>query len=175
MSLYVPVNGVWKNTVPYVPVAGAWRQVPQIYVPVNGAWKALYTYHWQVGSWGGCSVACGGGTQTRSVVCRRTQDNTRFANNVCTSFGAGAKPITSQPCNTQSCVSCRYSSTAPVSYFLCSPKDTRVFVDGNVVCQAASQDCPNSTVCAPWYAGTFFFCRTAIGVQLCRYEVCGPF
>lgn len=79
-----------------------------MYVPVNGTWRAVYGYYWEVGGWGGCSVACGGGVQYRSVLCKRVQDGVHWGDNVCTGFGAGAKPATSQPCNTHACWSCQY-------------------------------------------------------------------
>jgi len=55
-------------------------------------------YTWEAGSWGSCSLTCGGGTQTRSVVCRRSDGQT-----VADSFCGGGKPATSQACNEQAC------------------------------------------------------------------------
>lgn len=56
------------------------------------------TYAWSTGAWGSCSVACGGGTQARSVVCKRS-DGTIVGDSNC----AGSKPAESQSCNTQAC------------------------------------------------------------------------
>ena len=63
------------------------------------------TYSWQTSSWSGCSVSCGGGTQTRSYWCERSD-----AQNMGTSCGiypgceCGSIPATSQSCNMQSCI-----------------------------------------------------------------------
>ncbi len=57
-----------------------------------------YTYSWLVGQYGACSKTCGGGTQTRSVICRRN-DGQNVADQLC----AQPKPGTQQACNTQAC------------------------------------------------------------------------
>lgn len=59
------------------------------------------TYLWAIGAWGACSVQCGGGTQTRSVVCEDTTGAV-YADSVCVAQ-VGAKPNTSRVCNTQTC------------------------------------------------------------------------
>jgi Thrombospondin type 1 domain len=56
------------------------------------------TYSWKSGSWGTCSKKCDSGTQTRSVWCERS-DLTKASDSLC----SGAKPVTSQSCNTQAC------------------------------------------------------------------------
>ena len=54
--------------------------------------------HWATGPWGECSEACGGGTQTRSVVCV-DDTNQPVPDSNCTD----PKPTTQQPCNVQGC------------------------------------------------------------------------
>lgn len=64
----------------------------------GGSWLPI-TYYWSTGTWGTCSVSCGGGTQFRSVTCRRNYDNAVMSDSYC----GGVKPVTSQVCNTQGC------------------------------------------------------------------------
>ncbi|MFZ4462135.1 MAG: thrombospondin type-1 domain-containing protein [Patescibacteria group bacterium] len=55
-------------------------------------------YSWVTGSYGTCSATCGGGSQTRSVVCKDEQGSA-----VPDSYCTGPKPSIDQACNTQSC------------------------------------------------------------------------
>ena len=55
-------------------------------------------YTWLIGDWGACSVACGGGTETRTVICKDVSGTT-VADGQCTS----PKPEVSQNCNSQAC------------------------------------------------------------------------
>ncbi len=57
-------------------------------------------YFWQIGDWGACTVSCGGGTQTRSVVCAQLS-GAPGTDADCAS--QGQKPITNRECHTQSC------------------------------------------------------------------------
>ena len=72
---------------------GGYKQVPQIYVNVNGTWKPLFSFSWEQGSWSECSAECGGGTQQRTVRCKRN-DGTYWPDSVCSSVGT--KPETTQ-------------------------------------------------------------------------------
>ena len=100
------VGSSWKKVKSaFVKVNGAWKTVGQIYVKVSGAWKPIWKYSWTPGAWGNCSETCGGGTQTRTVTCTRTENSsttTTVADSLCTKF-VGSKPATSQSCNIQSC------------------------------------------------------------------------
>lgn len=58
-------------------------------------------YQWVEGLWSECSVPCGGGTKSRSVVCKNESGNV-VADTNCISTGI-PKPATSIICNTQSC------------------------------------------------------------------------
>jgi uncharacterized protein YycO len=54
------------------------------------------SYSFSYSAWGYCSVACGGGTQTRTAACVRS-DGTTVADSTC------GTPVTSQSCNTHVC------------------------------------------------------------------------
>lgn len=117
MSCAVNVSGTWKYAKQaHVNVNGTWKPCQNIYVNVSGAWKPLYTYSYETGSWGACSADCGGGTQTRTVTCRRRDatnaslDVQTVADSFCAAHGL-TKPVASQGCNTQSCRECHYDAT----------------------------------------------------------------
>jgi hypothetical protein len=64
-------------------------------------------------AWTACSVTCGGGTQTRSVVCSDGQSG--FPNaSVCVAT-VGAAPVSQQLCNTRKCSSSSSSSVLATS------------------------------------------------------------
>jgi hypothetical protein len=52
---------------------------------------------WNLGTWGNCSVSCGGGTRTRTVECRKNSGV------VSDSLCPPPKPAVSEDCNTQTC------------------------------------------------------------------------
>lgn len=58
------------------------------------------TYQWVSGDWWTCSASCGGGTQSRSVYCRRVEDLSTVSDVFCNS---GTKPASTQTCNTTKC------------------------------------------------------------------------
>lgn len=107
MPLTVKVAGAWKHTRAGVRISGVWKDVPQVYVNVGGTWKALHSFAWETGNWSACSAECGGGTQTRTARCRRS-DGQYYDDAVCGRF-AGEKPAMTRPCNTQACAECRYN------------------------------------------------------------------
>lgn len=68
--------------------------------------QACVTYTWEQSGFGTCSAACGGGTQTQSVIC---QDST--GKMVADSFCSGTKPATSQVCNPQACLTYNWTQS----------------------------------------------------------------
>jgi hypothetical protein len=57
------------------------------------------SYSWVADGWGGCSASCGGGSQSRSVWCRRSDGASVDGGNC----GWGSRPNDSQSCNTHGC------------------------------------------------------------------------
>lgn len=135
MALAINVSGTQKYVKQaYVNVSNSWKPVRHIYTNVNGVWKPLYSYSWWTGDWSNCSVTCGGGTQTRNVVCVRNHpgqtghvgDWKDVADTFCIASGL-AKPATSQSCNTHSCQECRYTvSTGADNYGTCYDANIKV-------------------------------------------------
>ena len=106
MALQTKVSGAWKHVRASTKVSGAWRDVPQTYVRVSGEWRPLYTFSWETGAWSECSATCGGGTQSRTVRAKRS-DEQYFSDAIGIKF-VGKKPDTSQTCNTHACSGCFY-------------------------------------------------------------------
>lgn len=101
MALLVNKSGAWRNSNMFIKLSGVWHEVKNVYDKISGVWHPIWTYSWEVGAFGACSTSCGGGTQTRTVTCKRSDGLTK-ADNFC--WDVGTKPATSQVCNTQSCV-----------------------------------------------------------------------
>lgn len=101
---YKNASGVWQKTNAHCRIATKWAEVKNFWYKTSTGWKPAWTYSWVVGSWSGCSVSCGGGTQTRTVTCRRS-DGYNKADAFCADLPS--KPAASQACNTQSCYDLR--------------------------------------------------------------------
>lgn len=74
-------------------------QCSKLGTDVTGILYCNNTYGWTSGSWGACSVSCGGGVQSRSVSCKR-DDGLVVQDSFCS---ATPKPAISQNCNTHNC------------------------------------------------------------------------
>ena len=64
-------------------------------------WRPIYSYKYEYSAWGACSRTCGGGTQTRTAQCVRS-DGVKKSDNYCTKYGL-TKAKLSQSCNTHNC------------------------------------------------------------------------
>lgn len=102
MAFYTKINNSLKdsNVFVKVPNTQTLKEAKNIWIKnENGTLKPIWNYRWDTGSWSACSSKCGGGTQTRSVTCMRTNNIVKpdvFCSDI-------TKPSTSQTCNTQSC------------------------------------------------------------------------
>jgi hypothetical protein len=145
----------------------------------NGVCVATITYSWDAGGWTPCSVACGGGSQIRVVVCRGS-DGTTVDDSLCA--GAGPKPMANMACNLRSCPTYSWVtqawSTCSVACgvgtqtrgALCSAQDGTIVADGYCTDPkpALIQAC--GSPCMPfWQAGAWSAC--ASGVQT-RAVIC---
>ena len=102
MPVFARVGGVWKKqNYTYVKVSGAWKKAVNTWVKVSGVWKRAYTYSYSYSGWTACTAKCGGGTQTRTASCRRS-DGVTVSDAFCTASGV-SKGALSQACNTQAC------------------------------------------------------------------------
>lgn len=99
-AIYKKINNTWvKANTAYTKVSGTWKEIKNLYKRINGVWTPVWTFTYVLGDWGTCTVTCGGGTQTRTVVCTRN-DGVQFSDDFCAGL---TKPTTSQVCNTQAC------------------------------------------------------------------------
>ncbi|SMF39796.1 hypothetical protein SAMN02982917_2012 [Azospirillum oryzae] len=65
---------------------------------------ACYTYSWSGWSgWSGCSASCGGGTQSQTRTCLRSETGVAGSTAVDPSYCGGGSTTNTQSCNTQSC------------------------------------------------------------------------
>lgn len=119
MSLRINVSGTWQYlSKAYVKVSNAWQPCVNIHVNTSGTWRPLYSYWWYTGNWGNCSAECGGGTQTRQVICVREHagesnhgSNWTDIDDACCIKNGLPKPATSQVCNTHACTPCYFEVT----------------------------------------------------------------
>ena len=104
MAVWVHCEGSWKGVQNgYVNVSGTWKTMQNIWIRVASVWKPAWSYAYEYGDWSACSAGCGGGTQTRSARCRRS-DGVYVDDTFCTAAGVGKEAV-SASCNTTACFS----------------------------------------------------------------------
>jgi len=83
-----------ENCYKYIPSA----VIPPSTLPCSCA--TTFDYAWDSNNkWSECNFPCGGGSQTRAVLCRNTATQKIAFNQQCTAV----RPATAQRCNTQAC------------------------------------------------------------------------
>lgn len=99
-----------------IAIRNACANAGRIYLPTHASADAggcvnpaIWSEAWSVGAWGGCSVTCGGGSQSRPVQCFDGL-GTPQPDAAC----PAPKPATTQACNTQACA-------APVTCTIARP------------------------------------------------------
>lgn len=104
--MYVRINNNALETKQYVKINTQPKNVLNVYTKTG----PIYKYSYDVSGWGNCNVTCGGGTQTRTVQCKRKSGlNTITVDDIFCNYSGLQKPNTSQICNTQACAEkCQY-------------------------------------------------------------------
>ena len=102
-GIYTKINGKFVLSQGNIKYNNQWKDTYQIYTNRNNQWKEVYQYKYNISDWSSCSEPCGGGIQTRVATCTRS-DGIVKNDNYCKKYGL-QKPILSQVCNTQSCMS----------------------------------------------------------------------
>ena len=95
--------------------SGTGRAAINIPMPKPSATQACtlptcVSYSFSIGQWGGCSVSCGSGFQTRAVTCITSPGNQQVSDSLCTGSGRAAtvKPSSTQACARPTCISYQY-------------------------------------------------------------------
>ncbi|XP_038078928.1 ADAMTS-like protein 1 [Patiria miniata] len=146
---------------------------------------SLFGVRWIIGNWTACSATCGGGQQTRSVVCQRTSILGRSRPNsgrVCRAQGLGSpEPI--RACNTHGC----QPHWVTGAWQECAPQCTSAFIGSQVrevSCEGSRQEplpdsqCDDATTkpaphqpcqhiqCSPvWRTSGWSSCSATCGTQ----------
>lgn len=73
MPIQCAPSGSWRTGhMGWVYVVNTWRKLHNVSVYHGNVWRPVWTYAWELGPWSNCTATCGGGTQTRTVKCRRS-------------------------------------------------------------------------------------------------------
>lgn len=121
----------------------------------TGAGCTAYTYNWFQGGYGTCSKSCGGGIQTQTVSCQRS-DGTDVGDSYC----SGTKPNSSRTCNAQSCTGGSSYSWVPSSWSACSKTCGGGTQIRSVNCQRDDGVYVGDSYCSGTKPGTSQTCNT---------------
>jgi hypothetical protein len=108
--------------------------------------------NWVVGDWSVCTEECGGGIQTRTVVCQDCVGNT-VSNGLC----AGVQPATTQTCNTDPCCE---NDWVVGDWSVCTEECGGGIQTRAVVCQDCLGNTVSNGLCAGVQPATTQTCNT---------------
>ncbi|XP_042237860.1 papilin-like isoform X4 [Homarus americanus] len=151
-------------------------------VPKEVTQSEAETYDWLFGTYGECSVECGGGHMTRNVTCARTSDFQAVAEYLC---DPRLEPVSNKTCNDHPCqASWQFEEWTPCTsscgtagwqfrHLYCGQKfaEGRLSIVNDSVCNALHgpkpqtvRECNKDSVCASWHVGEWTPCNKLCGV-----------
>lgn len=110
-------------------------------------------YNWNAGAYGNCSLTCGGGERSRTVVCQ-DQTGTTVNDNNC----APPKPGNRETCNTNTCPPVSY--TWDIKRGVCSKECGGGTVTDTVLCKRSDGMTVEDSLCPQPKPSTTYACNT---------------
>ncbi|MFZ5439745.1 MAG: thrombospondin type-1 domain-containing protein [Myxococcota bacterium] len=114
--------------------------------------QVAFAQSWSTSAWSACSATCGGGTQTRTVLCLSTSGGT-LPDSSC----PAPKPATMQTCNTQACPTYTWQTSA---WSACSMTCGGGTMTRTLSCVDATGQVVSSTLCTGTPPATTQTCNT---------------
>ena len=176
MPLSIGLSARWQGLrQAHVGVEATWRKLRNTHIGVDGVWKPLWSYDWITGDWSQCSADCGGGTQTRTVACQRSDGQT-VEDVFC---DAASRPAASQECNTQGCEECKYAysnngavASCVINWMMFGESEATFFWDNTHVGAAAYNTTEIYVDGYRYYRGSLQDSDSGSGFTFDYYQIC---